>query len=378
MPDRLAKRRPRPVADAPVAALVEVAEDLAKRWLLGLIAAVPLESASLLPVAQLAREAPLLCAAVGRALASDAELVRLEPGGDLVGLAAAPARLAGARDAASAAAAVDILRQVLWSEVRERLVRPSPELVAELAERLAAVCATLTQAVLSVPGEPLRRGRRVGPSVTRTPPAPFVEPNLAGGVALHDVRDEGLERQPSTGFDSRGAGDRGAFDGWGEPHRESGLPQEPAWMTALERGLERQDRDGTPFAALVIEADGVDRLLQVETGREVAGVIEGVGRAISGELGPEDLLLSEGLGRYWLVAPDTDAEGARLLADHVAQAVRATASHRGAPLTVSIGMVVAPDDGTGVTPLAQEAEERLYAARAAGRHTISPTGDEVE
>src|SRR6059058_3091125 len=91
--DRLA--RARPVADAPVAALVAAAEDLAKGWLLELVAAGPLDAAAALPFAELAREGPALCAAVARGLRDDAELARLAPGGDLAPLAARAGALAG-------------------------------------------------------------------------------------------------------------------------------------------------------------------------------------------------------------------------------------------------------------------------------------------
>src|SRR5256885_5306784 len=98
--------RARPVADAPVAALVAAAEDLAKGWLLELVSAGPLDAAAALPFAELAREGPALCAAVARALRDDAELARLAPGGDLAPLAARAGALAGAGGAASAVAPV--------------------------------------------------------------------------------------------------------------------------------------------------------------------------------------------------------------------------------------------------------------------------------
>jgi diguanylate cyclase (GGDEF)-like protein len=141
-----------------------------------------------------------------------------------------------------------------------------------------------------------------------------------------------------------------------------------SWVAAIERRLERYQRDSVEFAALLIETDGIERLLVAETGREVAIAIEAVERAISEELRPADTLVRESLGRYWLLAPDTDAPGARLLADRVAEVVSQRASHRGAPLTVSIGVVVCPEDGTDSAQLAEEAEERLFAARAGGQH----------
>src|SRR5947199_9791581 len=87
--------RARPVADAPVAALVADAEDVAKAWLLELVAAGPLSGAASLPLDAFSREAPTLCAAVARALGDDVELARLQARGDLAAVAAgrgAPAR----------------------------------------------------------------------------------------------------------------------------------------------------------------------------------------------------------------------------------------------------------------------------------------------
>ncbi len=52
----------RPVADAPVAALTAAPDALARDWLVALLARVPLAGAAAVPVADLAREAPALCA----------------------------------------------------------------------------------------------------------------------------------------------------------------------------------------------------------------------------------------------------------------------------------------------------------------------------
>ncbi|MBX5440826.1 MAG: hypothetical protein IRZ32_04780, partial [Solirubrobacteraceae bacterium] len=114
MADARQRGRARPVADAPVAALVARAEDVARDWLLALLHGAPLSAAADVPVAELAREAPPLCAAIARALADDVELDRLA-GGDLRAAARAAGRIAGARDAAGAVAAVDALRGAVWA-----------------------------------------------------------------------------------------------------------------------------------------------------------------------------------------------------------------------------------------------------------------------
>ena len=163
--------RARPVADAPVAALVAAAEDLAKGWLLELVAAGPLDAAAALPFAELAREGPALCAAVARALRDDAELARLAPGGDLAPLAARAGALAGARDAASAVAAIDALRRVLWEAALTELPRAPGTLVADLADRLAATSATVVAATLS-PRSPAPAPPPTGEPATSPPGSP--------------------------------------------------------------------------------------------------------------------------------------------------------------------------------------------------------------
>ena len=67
-------RRPHPVADVPPAALAD-GQAPAKGWLLALVAARPLRDAPALPVPDLARDAPALCAAVLRAVGSERKLV---------------------------------------------------------------------------------------------------------------------------------------------------------------------------------------------------------------------------------------------------------------------------------------------------------------
>jgi GGDEF domain-containing protein len=144
----------------------------------------------------------------------------------------------------------------------------------------------------------------------------------------------------------------------------------------VQRRIERHDHDGAPFAVLLVEADGLEQLLAAETGREVATAIEAVERAVSEELLPGDTLVREAIGRYWLVAPDTGIGGARSLADRVADAVSRQASHRGAPMTVSIGVVVCPEDSDDPAVLAGQAEERMFAARAQGKRWASTLADD--
>src|SRR5579875_2095575 len=91
------RRRARPVADAPVDALLLRVEDLAKGWLLALLEHAPLDDAPAILGADLAREGPRICDAVVRALADERDLRRLEPGGAFEPLVGRIGQLAGAQ-----------------------------------------------------------------------------------------------------------------------------------------------------------------------------------------------------------------------------------------------------------------------------------------
>lgn len=128
MQPALPRRRPaRPVPEAPIEALVADAERLAKGWLIAVIEQRPLAEAGGLASREWATEAPRVCAAAVRALASDRELAELVP----------PAGLGGSLDA---------LRAVLWSALRSAWPGCEPDQVWDLGERLAAVIESLADA----------------------------------------------------------------------------------------------------------------------------------------------------------------------------------------------------------------------------------------
>jgi GGDEF domain-containing protein len=169
-------RRPRPVADAPGVDATAVA----KAWLLALVADAPLAQAGAVPAAELARGGPALCSGILAALGSDAELERLVSATDgRAPLGAAAGRLTGARSAAALAAGVEALRAATWRALRAALRDPVPELVADLADRLAYVCARVVGASLAAP-ESDAPGRR-GPlaEALASAPAPAAESSAA-------------------------------------------------------------------------------------------------------------------------------------------------------------------------------------------------------
>ncbi len=148
-----------------------------------------------------------------------------------------------------------------------------------------------------------------------------------------------------------------------------------AWVSSVGRLLARHAEDGLPFAVLLVEIVDVARLERSETPHDLHGLVAQVETALGRGMRATDRLSRETLGRYWLVAPETNGTGAQMLAERLARLVRTSATHRNVPMEVAIGIAVCPDDGTEAPALAARADLGVYSARATGRsiaHTDPP------
>jgi hypothetical protein len=149
-----------------------------------------------------------------------------------------------------------------------------------------------------------------------------------------------------------------------------------AWIGSIGRELERFEEDQLPFAVLLVELGDSERLRRAERPGGLLSLTSQVERVLdeglqllgrssaAGRDRPVGSLTCERPGRYWLLAPDTDAISARRLAEWLVRAIRPLASRRWAPVEVTIGTAVCPDDGRDATTLAARADAELYAARA--------------
>ncbi len=354
------RRRPaRPVADAPVDALLGRSEDLAKGWLLALVEAAPLGSLPAILASELASEGPRLCDAVVRALADDTELRRLEPAGALGPLAARTGELAGASTAEAAIGAVDALHAVVWGGVREELGgSPDPEQVAELAERLALVTELVRVAALTGLTKPLTA------ATSMTPEAPAAE---------RAEREQAPAEEPIGGPES---GPRVVRPLRGEPPAVP-QPAGPApdrqalWVGALEEEVTRSERSGAQVSLLLAELEDADRMLAVEAPAKASAMFGRFAQAVRDAVRRQDILASESETRAWIIARDTGRAGAQALAGRIATLVRAAPEWRGAPLAVTVGIAVLGEDGGDPDSLIEAAEETRFAAAASGVGVIA-------
>jgi hypothetical protein len=344
------------------------AQAIAKGWLLTLLERAPLDAVAAIPAADLAAEGPGLCAAVARALGSDADLDRLRPAGDLAALAQRIPRLAGAHDAHETLAATDALRACLWAAALDARGARTDDL-APLAERLAEVALVVGTTALAA--ATARDDDRAGGVAEDHPATPRAQsPGWAGAG------------RPASGSAGPEHADPAVHDLRAAAGSVTELPQRPAapaemddgdiWITTLERHVDRAQREGGGLALLRVELVDGERLartaaLEPSSESDDRGVPYGrLAQAIRRAIRRQDLVASDRQGRAWVIAPSVGRAGAIALAERIGAGVEHGEHWRGAPLAATIGFAVYGEDGRDAATLIDRAEEAMLAASAAG------------
>lgn len=346
------RRRARPVADAPIDALLPLAEDLAKGWLLALLEQAPLDEAPAIMAGELTRDGPRVCQAVLRAVADDTDLRRLEPAGGLAPLIARVGELAGATGPETTSQAVDALHAVIWTALRDELRAPDPSLVSELAERLSAVTDLVRSAALRRGDTAGARAGTAGVSAVGLAPAPLAPPPPAPPPAP----------PPSP-----------AARVW--PHDPAAAsPPQALWVGALQEEIQRSA--GAPLSLLLAELEDAERIVAVQPGPEATATFEEFAQAVRRVVRRPHILVCETDARAWIIALDTGRSGAQALGRRVAEAVGEARPWGGAPMAASVGVAVLGEDGDSPEELTDAAEEARFAAAASGTGVVGSIGDD--
>jgi GGDEF domain-containing protein len=389
--------RARAVAELPADALLARAEELARRWAIALILDRPLKSISEVPLEDLAREAPSLCALVLHAVQSDVALERLIGLDDFTGRANVGAgrltAVCGAGEAAALVEAVEALRGVLWEALLDQLTEPSARLLADIGDRLAYVCASLLATALASP-IPDRADQALGHDVRATGEIaeapvshePIRVSSPPGEVVIIDERAPEAERVAAAAPGHvAAAGSARSWERsrpWDEPpsapadkieirdERREGGPT--AWISSIGAQLERFERDSRPFAVLLVELVELERLRRQEPPEGLLRLAERLEQALAAALGSRSgSLTRERPGRCWLLVPGTDRAGAEHLAERLLHEPRMHADARSTRFELAIGIAVCPEDGREPAALAAYADVGLYAARLAQRASLA-------
>jgi diguanylate cyclase (GGDEF)-like protein len=143
---------------------------------------------------------------------------------------------------------------------------------------------------------------------------------------------------------------------------------------ALRREVSRSRRYRVPVSLIFLDLDGFKsvndqhgHLWGSRTLIEVGAVIRSVVREI-------DVVSRFGGDEFTVILPQTDARGARVIAERLRQRIAATVFLRAhgleVKLTASFGIATYPDHGRTEEDLVNRADQAMYAAKEAGKNRV--------
>jgi hypothetical protein len=252
------------------------------------------------------------------------------------------AAMTGSASPGEAARSVDALSGVLWAALREELRAPAPDLVTDLAERLALVCSVIRDAAIEGPRD---GGREAVPTGEESAPG---EPSA----------------EPSASLDPPPAEPASAP---AEPASAPGpSAATPLWQSALRDEVRDSGSGGWPLSLLLAELEDSDRVIASATPERAGMAFSDFVAALRRVLRRQDILVCEDDARAWVIARQTSRAGAHSLGARIAESVGQSAPLSGAPLVASVGVAVLGEDGESPGELIEAAEEARFSASARG------------
>jgi diguanylate cyclase (GGDEF)-like protein len=151
-------------------------------------------------------------------------------------------------------------------------------------------------------------------------------------------------------------------------------------FAVIEREIARAGRTNRRFSLLMLDLDGLkpinDRFGHYFGDRMLQAVAEAVRQGIR----VIDTAARYGGDEFVVLLPETDTEGAAVVAEKLRRSVAAIRLNAGTDVlrsTISIGVVAFPDDGRTADALTNRADQVMYGAKRAGRDRVLVEGHDA-
>ncbi|MES9969575.1 MAG: GGDEF domain-containing protein [Candidatus Thiodiazotropha sp.] len=157
----------------------------------------------------------------------------------------------------------------------------------------------------------------------------------------------------------------------------TGIANRRAFAARLNSEVARSDRYGTPLSLVVWDIDHFKRINDTYGHPFGDDVIRCVAQVIESHLRDSDFVARYGGEEFVALLPNCDAEGARLLAEKISQAIQQSGcclNTMGLELTVSGGIASLHGPGRDET-LFKRADDALYRAKVSGRNRVVVESD---
>lgn len=161
----------------------------------------------------------------------------------------------------------------------------------------------------------------------------------------------------------------------------TGLHSRDYFLAEVEQEILRASRSGRPFALLMFDLDGLKAANDRFGHASGDALLRAVADALRGDIRITDVAARYGGDEFVLLLPETDLNGAMLVADKV----RVDVGRLALPVdglvvrtSASIGLVTYPDDGRTSTELMRRADLAMYEAKRRGRDQVVRFAREVK
>ncbi|HHN74441.1 MAG TPA: diguanylate cyclase [Acidobacteria bacterium] len=141
----------------------------------------------------------------------------------------------------------------------------------------------------------------------------------------------------------------------------------------LQREVARAKRHRRPLSVLMLDIDHFKRINDEHGHPAGDAVLRSMAEVIAGRLRIHDFLARYGGEEFTVVLPETDAKGARIVAESLRERVEEYPfRYQGEtiPVTISIGYAALDQEDAGAANLLRRADDCLYRAKNAGRNRV--------
>ncbi len=153
--------------------------------------------------------------------------------------------------------------------------------------------------------------------------------------------------------------------------------------SALDREVARARRFREQFSIIMLDVDHLKEYNDVHGHLMGSEVLRRLAQVVMGELRDADVAAKYGGDEFVIILPQTERDGARVLAERIRAAVEAhefPGEGDGMKITTSMGIAQFPEDGELTRDLLESADTTLYKAKRSGRNRVAAlsTGGEGE
>ena len=131
---------------------------------------------------------------------------------------------------------------------------------------------------------------------------------------------------------------------------------------------DRTRRTQSPVSLLILDVDSFKQINDRHGHDAGDDALCGIAQALRATLRTIDVPARFGGDEFAVILPETDAQGALVVAERIREAVEATFADWKTPVTTSIGVATMPEHAATSADLMRAADRALYAAKASGRN----------